>query len=183
MPAVPELVANGIALFCLWLFAVAGWHKWQQPVFYADLLSAYFPQHPGQQHTVRPHAVRVLASTEMALALLILPTVTRGAALFTIAGLLLFYAAVMAWQLLQGRADIKCGCAGPASDTTISVATVWRNIGCAVLALLAIQPLPDLSGSFLSTTVGLLLALFLCLVYLCCEQLLSNAQRFALEKK
>ena len=123
------------------------------------------------------------AGFEFLLAVSILAPPTRGHALLLGAALLLVYAAAMGWKLLRGRSDLKCGCAGPAEDTTINAGLVWRNLVCAQLAVLAANPVAANSVTFTSGSVALLCAVFLCLLYLCCDQLLSNAQHFAVEKK
>ena len=176
-----ELVSQSLALFLSWLFARAAWHKLRHSRYYSQLLQSWWSPRPLARLLVWP-----VAAMEASLVLALLLPVTRNMALILSAALLLCYAAVMAWQLLHGRGDLKCGCAGPARDTTISAALVWRNLICALAAMLAVNPLSSvpalvLNVSHISLSIGL--AVFTCLLYLCCEQLLDNAQHFALEKR
>ena len=173
----PEFVSTAIALFFAWLFAVSAWHKLRHPGFYRELLRSWFVQKAGSV------GIWPLAVLELVIVLSLLFPASRSGALLLVAVLLLLYAAGMGWQLLRGRAYLKCGCAGPAADTTISRALVWRNLICAQLALFAAQQITAGSLHFLNAGVAVLCAAFLCLLYLCCEQLISNAQHFALEKR
>ena len=173
----PEFVSFAFALFFAWLFAVSAWHKLRHPEFYRELLRTWFVQKAGSV------GIWPLALMECLIVLSLLVPASRNSALLLVAALLLVYAAAMGWQLLRGRTYLKCGCAGPAAATTISRALVWRNLICAQLALLAANPVAAGSVHALNVAVALLVAVFLCLLYLCCEQLLSNAQHFALEKR
>lgn len=173
----PELVVSAVSLFFAWLFAVSAWHKLRHPGYYRDLLRSWFVAGP------RWLDVRPLAILELLIVVTLLFPVSRMGALVAVAVLLLLYAAAMAWQLLQGRTSLKCGCAGPATDTTISGALIWRNLLCAQLAVLAAQPVSVKLAHALDIGVAALCAVFMCLLYLCCEQLMSNAQHFAPEKR
>jgi hypothetical protein len=173
----PEIACLAAVLFFAWLFAVSAWHKLRHPQFYLQLLESWFGGAPGAV------AVRALALLESGLVLALLVPGSRDLALLVVAGLLLAYAIGMAWQLLLDRKDLKCGCAGPASDTRISWALVGRNLLCAQLAVLAASPVGTVSLGLVNGLVALLVAGFLCLLYLCCEQLLSNSQRMSLEKR
>jgi len=173
----PEFVCLALALFFAWLFAVSAWYKLRHPEFYRQLLRSWFGVAPGAAIVV------ALALLESGLVFALLAPTSRGPALLVVACLLLAYAGAMAWQLVRGRSDLKCGCAGPASDTNISSSLVWRNLLCAQLAVLAANPLSSGGMDAVNGVVTLLIATFLCLLYLCCEQLLRNAQHFALEKR
>jgi hypothetical protein len=178
---VPEFACLAVALFFAWLFALSAWHKLRHPQFYRSTLGSWLGLTPGRW------VVSALALLESGLVFGLLVPASRSAALVAVADLLLAYALGMAWLLLRGRGDEKCGCAGPDSDTTISSALVWRNLLCAQLAVLAANPVG--AGSSLvadGVAVGivtLLSAGFLCLLYLCCEQLISNAQHISLENR
>jgi hypothetical protein len=173
----PELVITAVSLFFAWLFAVSAWHKLRHPGYYRDLLRSWFVASP------RWLAVWPLAVLELFIVVSRLIPGSRSGALVLVAVLLLLYAAGMAWQLLQGRTTLKCGCAGPAADATISSVLVWRNLVCAQLAVLAARPVTGELLRGLDIAVAALCAAFMCLFYLCCEQLLSNAQHFAPERK
>ena len=173
----PEFVSFAISLFFAWLFFVSAWHKLWNRDYYRQILQLWFAHRWGSL------LVLPLAGFEFLLAVSLLARASRGLALSLGAALLVVYAAAMGWHLLHGRSDLKCGCAGPGADTTINAGLVWRNLVCAQLAVLASNPVAPGSVTFTSASVALLCAVFLCLLYLCCDQLLRNAQHFAMEKK
>ncbi len=173
----PELVSFAITLFFAWLFAVSAWHKLWNRDYYRQILRQWFG------HSWGALLVVPLAGFEFSLAVSLLADASRGLALSAGAALLLLYAAAMAWHLWRGHTDLRCGCAGPTADTTINAGLVWRNLVCALVAVLAANPVAAGAATFTSSSVALLCAVFLCLLYLCCDQLLSNAQHFAREKK
>jgi hypothetical protein len=171
----PEFIVISIALFLAWLFATAGLQKLRAPIWYAGLISRYL----DLQKLSRTLVV-VIAISELACAILLLVNETRVLGLVFAAGLLVVYAALMMVQLQRGRADMNCGCAGPASDTSISPGLVYRNLVCAGLAVVA-AALPLQGGVWslsLLVTSGLV-SLFMALVYVACEQLIANSQRFS----
>lgn len=173
----PEMVAIAIAAFLAWLFLVAGWHKLRHPAQFSELAAQYLPA--PLRPLWRDGLVYPVGALEIAVALtLLLPQARSGAAL-TAAALLAGYALMMAWQLLQGRRDLRCGCAGPASDVLVSPALVARNLLTASLALLLALP----SAPMILSVAGLVLALsmagFFIGLYLAAEQLISNSQHMA----
>lgn len=170
----PDVVAYGIAFFLAWLLGVSAWHKFRSPAFYRSLVGVYLGGLP-----VPAGLVPALAGAETALALLLVLPATRALALACAAGLLLGYALLMANKLLEGRRDLRCGCAGPAADVLLSPALVLRNLVCAGLGLAAIPLVAGPFGFVVTLVAGLSVASFLTLMYLCCEQLIGNAQRMA----
>ncbi|MEP1470885.1 MAG: MauE/DoxX family redox-associated membrane protein [Halieaceae bacterium] len=171
----PEFLVISIALFLAWLFATAGMHKLRSPAWYAGLISRYL-----DVQKLSRGLVVVVAISELACAILLLLNETRVLGLVLAAILLVAYAALMMLQLQRGRADMNCGCAGPASDTTISPGLVYRNLVCAGLAVLAATlPLQGAEWSLALLVTSALVSLFLALVYIACEQLIANSQRFS----
>ncbi|MEE4143910.1 MAG: MauE/DoxX family redox-associated membrane protein [Halieaceae bacterium] len=174
---IPEAVGIGLAWFLAWLFGQAALHKFGAADFYLQLMRRYLGVVPGGRL-----AVLLVAALEGITALLLLLPQTRDYGLIAAAVLLLAYAGLMAAQLLRGRADMQCGCAGPDSQLGISWALVFRNGTCAVTALL---PLGISAGAIPATWAGLglaaFVALFAALVYLTSEQIISNAQWMAQE--
>ncbi len=174
---IPEAVGIGLAWFLAWLFAQAAWHKWGAVDFYLQLMRRYLGALPGGRL-----AVWLIGALEAATALSLLLPQTREYGLVTAAALLLAYAGLMALQLVRGRADMQCGCAGPDSQLGISWALVLRNGVCAALALL---PLGISTGVLPQGWAGVGLAAFVAvfamLVYLTAEQIISNAQWMAEE--
>ena len=170
----PELVANGVAWFFCWLFALAGLHKLRAPAWYGELATAWLPGLPAAKGTVK-----LAGATELVLALALLVAPLRPAALLAASMLLLLYAALMGLQLARGQRDLRCGCAGPASDVTISPALLLRNLLCALLALVAVAPPVAGQVGFAASGLSLSIALFLVIGYLACEQMIANAQHLA----
>jgi hypothetical protein len=176
----PEFIITAIALFFLWLFSVAGIQKLRAIPWYANLIGRYFDR------GAVPHMVVVLvAAAELLCCALLIYPATRGVGLLLACLLLLGYALIMLLQMQRGRADMNCGCAGPASDTSISAGLVYRNLICAMLAgaaaysvaAMGADAAPVWSIAMLLTTV--LLNLFLVLIYVAFEQLIANSQRYA----
>ena len=111
--------------------------------------------------------------TLTALAIVIQQTTSFG--LVAAAALLGLYGAIFAKQLLQGKADINCGCAGPGADVKISPMLLLRN---GVLVALCVFALLVESSSFAASWfVVLPLAAVLSLIYLSSEQLMLNQQK------
>ncbi len=176
----PEFIITAVALFFLWLFAVAGVQKLRAISWYAGLVGRYFDRGPAPQFVVYG-----AAAIELTCAGLLLSAPTRLIGLALACLLLLGYAGLMMRQIQRGRADMNCGCAGPASDTSISAGLVYRNLVCASVAAVAAHfvATPSLVA-VLPWTIGMiattgLLALFMMLIYLACEQLIANAQHYA----
>ncbi len=169
------LLQYTLAIFFVWLLAVAGWHKLNHREYYVDLIREQFPSLASMSGGV----VYLLAVTEISLAAGLVISPLREAAWIGVAVLLAGYLTVMTRQLARGRIDMKCGCAGPASDLRISPVLLARN---AVLILLALAAAVAPAGATPLTASLLLTALpaglFMIGVYLCVEQLMLNAQRF-----
>ena len=173
----PDLITIGLAWFLAWLFAAAGLHKFRAPDFYRQLLGAYLSAIPSSRISVW-----LLASLELGLALLLLSPQLRSVGLAGSALLLLAYAGLMGQQLARGTTDLKCGCAGAASSTTVSPALVVRNLVCASLALAALAPSVLSSAGATGIALSFFIAVFIAVIYLSSEQLINNAQQIAGER-
>lgn len=173
----PEVVAIALSGFIAWLFVVAGLHKLRHPAQFSELAAQYLPA--PLRGLWRDGLVYPVGVLEIGIALALLPPQTRVAAAVAAAALLAVYALMMAWQLALGRRDLRCGCAGPASEVLVSPGLVVRNLLTAGLALLLALP----SGPMALSGTGFLLALcmagFLVGLYLAAEQLISNSQQMA----
>ncbi len=174
---VPDLLGVGLALFLAWLFAQAAIHKLRAPDVYRRLVAAYL-----EADTVGRPVVWLLGLAELTLAILLVLPVSRQIGLATSAFVLLAYAGLMAMQLVRGRRDLQCGCAGPASATTVTPSLVMRNIICAFLALLALLPAVDVAPAVPAMGLSLFIAIFSTLIYLSSEQMIGNAQQMAGER-
>ncbi|MBN7797343.1 MauE/DoxX family redox-associated membrane protein [Parahaliea mediterranea] len=167
-----DMLAYGITLFTAWLLGVSSWHKFKNLGFYRSLVAAYL----GGLQVPVPMIAALAAAEALLTALMLLPA-SRALALAGAAGLLLAYALLMGSKLLQGRRDMRCGCAGPAADVLLSPALVVRNLVCIALCLVAIPLTPGPFGVIATLTAATVVGGFLALLYLCSEQLISNAQR------
>lgn len=168
----PALLHYALALFFLWLLAAAAAHKFLQHGYYAGLLRAAL----SAGETTAGILARLIAVLEAGLALAFAITPWWNMAFLATAALLAVYASGMAVLLAKGRADLKCGCSGPASDLHVSRGLVARN---AVLVILALAGAAPVTGTLATVGQGVnavLIAAFLTMVYLCTEQLLRNAQ-------
>lgn len=173
----PEVVAIALAGFVAWLFVVAGLHKLRYPAQFSELAAQYLPA--PLRPLWRDVLVYPVGVVEIVIALALLPPQTRAAAAIAAAALLAAYALMMAWQLVLGRRDLRCGCAGPASEVLVSPALVVRNLLIAGLALLLALPLEPMALSGAGILLALCMAGFLVALYLGAEQLISNSQHMA----
>lgn len=113
------------------LFAHAALSKWADLPLQEQQLAAY-----GVPHSLLWLASRVLPLVELLAALSLLgPLRAYGAALA--AGLLLAYAAAMAWHLWHGH-ELDCGCGG--EPLPVSWSLVARNAVLAGLSAVAAAP-------------------------------------------
>ena len=170
----PGSIGIGIAWFLLWIFAQAAFHKITAPVYYQQLMQRYVPGLPGGRLLVA-----LVAMVETAIALSLLVSQWREIGLVAAATVLLVYAILMASEILRGRAGMQCGCAGPDSQLGISWALVVRNSICAALAALALSASTLVEVSWLGVGLAGFVAMFMALVYLTSEQIISNAQWMA----
>lgn len=168
----PAVIGNGLAWFLAWLFAQAAVHKLGATAYYRQLMARYSGFAGGA------FTVRLVALTETVIALALLLPRWRIAGLVAAAVVLAGYGLLMARQILAGRADMDCGCAGPDSHLEISWSLVVRNGICAGLALLLI-PAVGAAGGWSGVVLSVFIALFATLVYLTSEQIISNAQWMA----
>lgn len=152
---------------------VAGLHKLRKPAYYRELLSSWLP--PGMPGVAS--LVYLVAVVEGVIALMLIIPAGHAVGLMCSATLLVVYAMFMAMQLVQGRRNLQCGCAGPLSDLIISPALLIRNLLCAALALLALVPNVSVAAGFGSAGLSLSIAVFLVTVYLTTEQMIANTQR------
>lgn len=130
---VPQLVLRaGLS----WLFAWAAIHKLRDVDSFRAALEGYDLVPP--LWTIPAGAFLIAAEVGIATGLWLprVHPVAGGAA----AALLLLYAGAVAINLVRGRRDIDCGCAGPARRQTISGALVLRNAVLAAAALISALP-------------------------------------------
>lgn len=172
-----EVIGLGVAGFLAWLFAAAGLHKLRYPASLEEVAGQYLPA--SLRGRWQGGLVMLIGVVELLVALALLLPATRAMGAGGAAILLLAYALLMAWQLLQGRRDLRCGCAGPASDVRISPVLVARNVVLAGLSSLLWLGGAPAGPSIPALGLGLGMALFLLGLYLSVEQLISNSQFMA----
>ncbi len=116
------------------LFTGAAVHKLRDPRTFAATLAEYrlLPRR------LAGGASALLVAAELGVATGLV--VARRAGLGGAAALLVLYAGAIAINLARGRADIDCGCAGPATRRPISGWLVGRNLALAGMALVALAP-------------------------------------------
>jgi uncharacterized membrane protein YphA (DoxX/SURF4 family) len=170
------LFAYAIALLIAGLFLHAGSSKLlpQNQRYYADAIESY----SIAPRSLSPLLPRLIGSFESLIALLILLPMFSRVGLFAAAALLAVYLMVFAKLLIQGRADINCGCAGPGADLRISGTLLLRNGILIALCLFAARLVTVTAAEFISAWFLILpLAVVLGLIYLSCDQLIVNQQK------
>lgn len=168
------VLAQAAALFLLWLFLQAAWHKLKpsNSLYYRDLMSEYsgLTADSAWLKLLLP----LIAVFELLLALALVYGPSQSVASILAAAVLSFYLGLMAWQWYQGKRDMDCGCAGPGARLSIGPALLIRNLVLIALALLVLahQGL-DLSSWLLALCLSAVFAL----AYVCWEGLMANAQK------
>jgi hypothetical protein len=172
MDPVPSMVVRG-ALSLLFLWAAS--HKLRDLTGFQAALAGYELVPRSLQLPV----AAALATLEAAIAVgLWLPTIGVLVS-WAAAGTLLLYAGAISVNLLRGRHDNDCGCAGPVGRQPISAGLVVRNLVLAVGALLTALPVAPRTPSWIdvvTVTAGVTASAFL---YAAADGLLAHAPRLA----
>jgi len=131
-PAVDLTLRAALAL----LFGVAAAHKARDLARFRATLGEYrlLPE------AVVPIAALALPAAEAAVACALAVPGLRVPGLAGAAALLALYAAAVGVNLVRGRRDLDCGCAGPAIRRPIGEWLVVRNVVVAGAALVACAP-------------------------------------------
>jgi len=131
-PAVHALLRAALAV----LFASAAVHKLRDLPSFRAAFAAYDLAPAG--------AVGVLSASLVASeAIVAVALIVAGSSPWpsvAAAALLLIYASAIAINLLRGRRDIDCGCAGPARRQPLRFALVTRNLVLVSVALVGVLP-------------------------------------------
>ncbi|MCX8071878.1 MAG: hypothetical protein N3C12_05435 [Candidatus Binatia bacterium] len=149
------------------LWSSAAWHKLRAPKEFRNILALYrIPAAPL-------HGLLALGLivTELSLALAFCFAGAFTLACAGSAALLLLYAGVLVREIVAGRTDHPCGCAGPRGAANISWALVWRNLVLAALFLVATGSAPARPWTWLDTFTVAAAALALVVLYLALEML------------
>lgn len=115
------------------IFLPAGWQKLRKPLHYQVVLENYqlLPV------SIVPAATFALGLCELVAGLAVFLPLTHAASIIVLAVLLLLYMIAMAVNISRGRAEIDCGCTGPAHQQAISSALLWRNLVLIAAAYIA----------------------------------------------
>lgn len=170
--------ADSAALFLMAILLVAGVHKLSpaNQNYYRGVLEGYGLKYHSQLNL----ASLVLGVFEVFTAIaLLLPASRPLGALLAIA-LFSVYFVAMAIQLIQGKRDLDCGCAGPLGSTKISPALLLRNAFLIAFAAFCLMEPASLLGQFTGSALSVPFALVALLVYVCAEQLIANSQKLKL---
>ena len=170
-PVISGMVAAAIAI----VFLVGAWQKLRDVDAFAAAVEDYaiLPE-----ALVRPFARALpLAEALAAVALIVERTRVTGVWLaFAVLAVVTFGVVV---NLVRGRTELGCGCAGLEDEQTLSFALVARNGALAALVGLALAEAPTRTLAWLDyLSVGAGAICLFCL-YLAFNQLLANAPRLA----
>ena len=167
------VIAYAIPWFVAGLFVFAGVSKLkpENQAFYKDAIDNY----SVVPITISGALARIIGLAEILIAGLCLFPATMQLGLTAAAGLLAVYALVILKQLLQGKADMDCGCAGPGAQIKISTPLIVRNLALIVLCLWATSQIP--SGTTATWMLTIPFAAMLGAFYLSSEQLIANGQK------
>ena len=171
-PALQLTIRAGLSL----LFAWAAAHKVRDAARFRATVASYALL-PGNW-TGAAAALLIAGELSVAVALWIPPLMRSAAA--AAAALLLLYAGAIAVNLLRGRRDVDCGCAGAARRQPISGWLVGRNLVLAAAALFATLPAAARTLTWIDAVTIAAGATAAALLYAAVDALLANGPRVAL---
>jgi hypothetical protein len=166
-PALQWIARLSLASLFLWSAA----HKVRASADFRAALSAYRLVPTGALRT----AHRLLVAMEVAISLaLLVPGLAPGSALAA-AGLLCLYSAAILVNLVRGRREIDCGCAGLARSRPISPALLSRNAALVAAALLCVLPSSGRAFFWLDAVVVVAGSATALLLFVALETAVGNA--------
>ena len=170
---ITSMASNAISLLMCWIFLSAGISKLmlRNRPFYRQVMSGY-----GVTGSFTTGiAIPTLGGVELVSGILLLAPATRvpGAGVSIV--LLLTYLVVVGTQVIQGKRDINCGCAGPSSDMKVGPELLVRN--AVYILLLVICGFFAAPGSGEHWWLAMTAALAMALLAGSIEQLIANAQK------
>ncbi len=168
LPVLDPLLVVTAAGFTALLLARAALHKAGDFLAFTGTLADYrlLPE-----WALSP-ATMLLIVLEGAIAAGLMWSATRPMAGLAAAGLLAFYAAMMAIPLSQGRTEISCGCGGPTDH--LSASLLGRNGVLVAIALVAAAPLNERVLTWLDIVSLPLAVITLWFILEAAEQALQN---------
>lgn len=161
------------ALAILLLHAAA--HKLRAPARFAAALAGYrmLPER------VVPGAAALVTAGEGLAGLALLVPGAGAAPALAAAALLSLYAGAIATNLLRGRREIDCGCAGPAARRPLSEGLVVRNALLVAAALVAALPAAPRALSWVDAVTVVASVAAATLLYASADLALSHQPRLA----
>lgn len=164
------LLAAIATLLLSYLFVVGGWQKFAGTRYFQAVIADYriVPA------SWAPWLARCLPVVELLAGLALLIPILRLPALVTVTVLLTGYTAAIAFNIIRGRRDIDCGCAGPGQQQTISGWLLGRNLLLIALALLSGSALQAQHLGWPGWCLSLLGATLAALLYHVFNQLIAN---------
>ena len=160
--------SDASALFLMWVFAQAGLHKVQSTngTYYANLIAQYlnlegYLDHKAQAKSQFKLLAKCIGIVEVTVALALVIPSTRSIAAMLAFVILISYLLLMAYQIVQGKKNLDCGCMGPAGQTNISGSLLLRNGVFSVLALLCFAPGNSFFTSAMVMTIIIALVMIL----------------------
>ena len=164
------LLATISTLLLSYLFVVGGWHKLADASYFQGVITDYqiLPM------SWSPWLARSLPLVELGAGIGLLIPALRIPALIVVTLLLTGYSAAIALNILRGRRDLDCGCAGPGQAQTISGWMLGRNLLLITLALLSGPALQQVRLDGPGWCLALLGTVLAALLYHVFNQLIAN---------
>ncbi|MEM8498512.1 MAG: MauE/DoxX family redox-associated membrane protein [Pseudomonadota bacterium] len=172
------ILSDSTAVFLMVILLAAGVHKLNpaNQNYYRGVLEGYGLGYHSQLNLIS----LVLGVFEIFAAVALLVPQARPLGALLAITLFSVYFAAMALQLVQGKRDLDCGCAGPIGHSTISPALLLRNALFIVFAIFCFLEPASFIGLFVSAALSVPFALVALLIYVCAEQLIANSQKLKL---
>ncbi|MGO1500097.1 MAG: MauE/DoxX family redox-associated membrane protein [Marinobacter sp.] len=167
---IDPIISTSAALALGVILASAAGHKLKNPNWFRRQVREYelIPD------ATVPAAAMALPIIELVTAAGLMWSVSRPYAGILALLLVCVYALAIAINLARGRADIDCGCSGPAMRQPLQPGLLLRNLGLAVLAGTAMLPMLErtlgLHDNFISIAAGTVITL----LYLTADLWLAN---------
>jgi hypothetical protein len=171
--SVTSVFTGAIELLIMGILLQAGLSKLsaENQSYYAKTIQAYGV---GSQ-AVASLLPRLIGAFELIICALILVPISAKLGVLLAGSLFGIYFLAFVKQILQGNADINCGCGGPGADLKISPMLLLRNAALIGLCWFAISSQAASLG--IAWVLTLPLAAALGLLYLSSDQLIANQQK------
>ncbi len=166
-------ISDATALFMLWLFVATGLQKINpaNTTYFSELIVNF----GWSDKRFAGVIIKIIGVIEIGTGIAIIVPSSRANAIFMAIALLFAYLAHMAFQLVQGRRDLDCGCGGPTSQLIMSSHLLFRNAALIGLAFFCLAP--GNTFQINSWLLSIVVAVVCIVVHQSCEQLINNAQK------